>query len=105
MKEISMKMFTEKITVLLVLAALFFGANSCRKSGSSAPGRQSKEAEVKSSASRQSERKIKYYKSTMMPGEVSGKPAKDSMGMDMVPVFEDAKPGAANQPSEFVVPV
>lgn len=35
-------------------------------------------------------RKIKYYKSTMMPGEVSPKPAKDSMGMDMVPVYEDA---------------
>jgi RND family efflux transporter MFP subunit len=50
-------------------------------------------------------RKIKYYKSTMMAGETSAKPAKDSMGMDMVPVFEDEKPGAANQPSEFVVPV
>lgn len=35
------------------------------------------------------ERKIKYYKSTMLPGEVSPQPAKDSMGMDMVPVYED----------------
>jgi len=34
------------------------------------------------------ERKIKYYKSTMTPGEVSEKPGKDSMGMDMVPVYE-----------------
>jgi len=50
-------------------------------------------------------RKVKYYKSTMMAGEVSAKPAKDSMGMDMVPVFEDEKSGAANQPSEFTVPV
>jgi RND family efflux transporter MFP subunit len=50
-------------------------------------------------------RKIKYYKSTMMAGETSAKPVKDSMDMDMVPVFEDEKPGAANQPSEFVVPV
>src|SRR5712664_2773303 len=33
-------------------------------------------------------RNIKYYKSTMMPGEVSSTPAKDSMGMDMVPVYE-----------------
>jgi Cu(I)/Ag(I) efflux system membrane fusion protein len=41
----------------------------------------------------------------MMPGEVSAKPAKDSMGMDMVPVYEDERAGAANQPSEFVVPV
>ena len=30
------------------------------------------------------ERKIKYYKSTMNPGEVSPTPRKDSMGMDMV---------------------
>jgi RND family efflux transporter MFP subunit len=35
------------------------------------------------------ERKIKYYKSTMNPGEVSPTPRKDSMGMDMVPVYED----------------
>src|SRR5262249_2159120 len=50
-------------------------------------------------------RKIKYYKSTMMAGEVSAKPAKDSMGMDMVPVFEDERSAAENQPSEFTVPV
>lgn len=35
------------------------------------------------------ERKIKYYKSTMIPGEVRETPGKDSMGMDMVPVYED----------------
>lgn len=35
------------------------------------------------------ERKIKYYKSTMIPGEVRQTPGKDSMGMDMVPVYED----------------
>ena len=35
------------------------------------------------------ERKIKYYKSTMIPGEVRDTPGKDSMGMDMVPVYED----------------
>src|SRR5437667_8710930 len=64
-----------------------------------------KGSETKPSPSRQGERKIKYYKSTMMPGETSAKPAKDSMAMDMVPVYEDEKPGAANQPSEFVVPV
>ncbi len=32
--------------------------------------------------------KIKYHRSTMMPGEVSQTPRKDSMGMDMVPVYE-----------------
>ena len=36
------------------------------------------------------ERKIKYYKSTMMPGEVRQTPGKDSMGMDMAPVYESA---------------
>lgn len=35
------------------------------------------------------ERKVKYYKSTMLLGEISPAPRKDSMGMDMVPVFED----------------
>jgi multidrug efflux pump subunit AcrA (membrane-fusion protein) len=35
------------------------------------------------------ERKIKYYKSTMTPGEISQTPRKDSMGMDMVAVYED----------------
>ncbi|MGA2017419.1 MAG: efflux RND transporter periplasmic adaptor subunit [Opitutaceae bacterium] len=43
-----------------------------------------------------SERKVKYYKSTMMPGEVRQTPGKDSMGMDMVPVYggEDNSPAA-----------
>ena len=39
------------------------------------------------------ERPVKFYKSTMLPGEVSPKPGKDSMGMDLVPVYADA--GAA----------
>ena len=34
------------------------------------------------------ERKIKYYKSTMIPGQISQKPGKDTMGMDMEPVYE-----------------
>jgi len=37
--------------------------------------------------------KILYYKSTMIPGETSPKPSKDSMGMDMVPVYENADGG------------
>jgi multidrug efflux pump subunit AcrA (membrane-fusion protein)/ribosomal protein S27E len=37
------------------------------------------------------ERKVKYYKSTMLPGEVRQTPGKDSMGMDMVPVYEKGK--------------
>ncbi|MBN9688658.1 MAG: efflux RND transporter periplasmic adaptor subunit [Verrucomicrobia bacterium] len=35
------------------------------------------------------ERRIKYYKSTMLLGEISQSLRKDSMGMDMVPVYED----------------
>jgi len=38
--------------------------------------------------SQESGRKIKYYKSTMLLGEISQTPRKDSMGMDMVPVYE-----------------
>jgi len=34
------------------------------------------------------EGKVKYYKSTMMLGEISQTARKDSMGMDMVPVYE-----------------
>jgi len=36
-----------------------------------------------------SDRKIKYYKSTMLLGEISQTPRKDSMGMDMVPAYEN----------------
>jgi RND family efflux transporter MFP subunit len=43
------------------------------------------------------ERKIKYYKSTMTPGEVKPGPGKDSMGMDMVPVYEDEAAAAESQ--------
>src|SRR5437763_2977944 len=35
------------------------------------------------------DRKIKYYKSTMLLGETSQMPRKDSMGMDMAPVYEE----------------
>ncbi|MEI6350024.1 MAG: efflux RND transporter periplasmic adaptor subunit [Verrucomicrobiota bacterium] len=55
------------------------------------------------------ERKIKYYKSTMMPGEISQSPGKDSMGMDMVPVYEEAggaaTPGATESSVISIDPV
>ena len=35
------------------------------------------------------DRKVKYYKSTMLLGEISQTPRKDSMGMEMAPVYED----------------
>jgi len=46
-------------------------------------------------AATSADRKILYYKSTMMPGETGTKPGKDSMGMDMVPVYA-GEPAAAN---------
>ena len=40
-------------------------------------------------------RKVKYYKSTMMLGEISDVSRKDSMGMDMVPVYEGEETSGA----------
>ena len=40
------------------------------------------------------ERKAKYYKSSMLLGEISQTPRKDSMGMDMVPVYEGEDEGS-----------
>jgi Cu(I)/Ag(I) efflux system membrane fusion protein len=48
-------------------------------------------------AAKTGERKIKYYKSTMMPGEMRQTPGKDSMGMEMVPVYEDETAAAVSQ--------
>jgi RND family efflux transporter MFP subunit len=47
------------------------------------------------------ERKIKYYKSTMTPGEVRQTPGKDAMGMEMVPVYEDEASAAQSQAIEI----
>jgi hypothetical protein len=40
-------------------------------------------------------RKVLYYKSTMMLGEISQTSRKDSMGMDMVPVYEGEEDSTA----------
>jgi RND family efflux transporter MFP subunit len=53
---------------------------------------------------KQAGREIAYYKSTMIPGETSSTPAKDSMGMDMVPVYEN-EAAAANSLEIAVDPV
>ncbi|HTQ31301.1 MAG TPA: efflux RND transporter periplasmic adaptor subunit [Opitutaceae bacterium] len=58
-----------------------------------------------SAAAPSGKRKIKFYKSTMMAGETSPTPAKDSMGMDMVPVYEDQTASGESQPAEFTVPL
>ena len=53
------------------------------------PMRKQAGAKTASAGVTPGERKIKFYKSTMIPGEVSPTARKDSMGMDMVPVYED----------------
>ena len=55
-------------------------------------------------ATQTSETKIKFYQSTMNPKETSPVPAKDSMGMEMEPVYEEASVPEA-QPGEFTVPI
>jgi RND family efflux transporter MFP subunit len=52
------------------------------------PVRKQTPASAAASAPGLSGRKVKYYKSSMNPGETSPTPTKDSMGMDMVPVYE-----------------
>lgn len=47
--------------------------------------------------------KILYYKSTMIAGETSPKPGKDSMGMEMVPVYADMA-GAAQSSAITIDP-
>ncbi len=49
------------------------------------------------------EHKILYYKSTMIAGETNPKPGKDSMGMDMVPVYAEAA-AAANSSAIMIDP-
>jgi RND family efflux transporter MFP subunit len=49
-------------------------------------------------------RRILYYRSPMDPAVRSDKPAKDNMGMDFVPVYEDeAAPGASSVQGRAVV--
>lgn len=76
-------------TILVILAAVIAVAGAgyfaVRKPGSA------KSAAAQASSAR----KIKYYKSTMLVGEISQTPRQDSMGMEMVPVYEDEAADAA----------
>ncbi|MBI3201139.1 MAG: efflux RND transporter periplasmic adaptor subunit [Myxococcales bacterium] len=46
-----------------------------------------------SSTSGSKERKVKFYRSPMVPKQTSPTPRKDDMGMDFIPVFEDEGSG------------
>lgn len=73
------------LVVTGVLGAFLFFRNPLPEPATSDPGRTGLAAASPGPATAL---KIKSYRSTMMPGEVSPTPRKDSMGMDMVPVYE-----------------
>jgi len=85
---------------LVALAIILFV--SCKgRSGTSAedpgqPGQASSRVEQAKAAPPPALKKKTMYRSTMMPNEVSDKPGKDSMGMDMVP-FEVEDSGAVTE--------
>ncbi|MDP3181483.1 MAG: efflux RND transporter periplasmic adaptor subunit [Desulfobaccales bacterium] len=59
---------------------------------SQAPGQAPAPSAAPTGAAPKEGRKIKYWVSSMDPKQVSDKPGKDSMGMDLVPVYEEAAP-------------
>lgn len=77
MKRLS-KYFSIGLVALLIAAATLLYFTYFSKQGHDHPAPSGKEL-----------KKAKYYKSTMLPGEVRSTPGKDSMGMEMVPVYED----------------
>ncbi|HZS18742.1 MAG TPA: efflux RND transporter periplasmic adaptor subunit [Candidatus Udaeobacter sp.] len=77
----------KKLVIVLALIALIGGGTGIYFA-SKKPTR-SPAAGSPAAGKAQGSRKIKYYKSTMMLGQISLTPQKDSMGMDMVPVYED----------------
>lgn len=86
------------VVVVAVLGAFLLFPNSSRENATSRPDHtgQAKEATTPGAAAttndgtggKTASRKITSYRSTMMPGEVSQTPREDSMGMDMVPIYE-----------------
>ncbi|MGH7991545.1 MAG: efflux RND transporter periplasmic adaptor subunit, partial [Limisphaerales bacterium] len=74
-----------------------------KKSATSTPATSAQNTN-QTAASKSGAQKIKFYQSTMNPQETSPVPAKDSMGMEMKPVYEIGG-GSKNQPGEFTVPL
>jgi Cu(I)/Ag(I) efflux system membrane fusion protein len=77
-----------KWTALILLLLVIIGAGAWLLMRSLGTGSAPAQAETGG-------RKILYYKSTMVLGEISQTPRKDSMGMDMVPVYEGEEDSAA----------
>ena len=89
------------LAVVAVLGAFLLFPNASRENATSRPAHtgHAKQASTPGAAAvisneetgrKTAARKITSYRSTMMPGEVSQTPRKDSMGMDMVPVYSAA---------------
>jgi len=72
------------LVVLLIAGGLLYGRGYRLMQHISAPGPPTSAPEAKEG------RKIKHWMSSMDPKYVSDKPGKDPMGMDLVPVYEDA---------------
>ncbi len=92
-----------RIAILFVTALAVILLASCKKSGGTAAAagpekhEQGQLEKTKPGAEKPPAPKKKVmYRSTMMPNEVSDKPGKDSMGMDMVP-FEVEERGAVTE--------
>jgi len=75
------------MTVLCIIAAVAFFVS--RPGGGHSQHAPTGASDTSTNAAGAGERKVKYYKSTMLLGEISPVPRKDSMGMDMVPVYAD----------------
>ena len=74
-------------TITLLASALLVALWLACSEGSPGP-----DSEAGGDAAKSSERKILYWKSPMDPTFISKSPGKDSMGMDLVPVYEGEEP-------------
>jgi len=70
--------------LILIVAAAIAGCRSEKPETAGGP--------EQTPAATAPKRKVLYWKSSMMPGFRSDKPGKDSMGMDLVPVYENEAP-------------
>ncbi|MDE2039264.1 MAG: efflux RND transporter periplasmic adaptor subunit [Elusimicrobia bacterium] len=76
----------------IVLAVALLGLSACARRNASSDSGGAKGG-----------RKILFYRSPMDPKQTSPAPAKDSMGMDFVPVYADEQ-AASEEPGSFRVP-
>ncbi len=78
-----------RIGAALIAAALVFSLSACARPHA---GNRTANPQTSASPAATQHRKILYWKSSMMPGFRSNKPGKDTMGMDLVPVYAGEVP-------------